>query len=510
MMIRHFVKQPIVYLGFFFTVCFPHSLLADVDSSWRAEELEQYVVEPGKDEWVEIESIPCRENIAYSISDVTGKEVSSGNIISKDCILKIKLNLNKGYYHLNINGLVRGIYSTPTKVLTDFFGVDAALTHIIKDEGLRSEYVSLLKRIGIKVVRERLIWGDLSPESGVWNGASKVDDLRKEYKKSDIKVLEAVQVSLQKGNEFPAQDKIEKDFTAFYDRWGKGWIGIEPWNEPNNRNTTSKLNDDEENKYIDKYVTYTKQSASVIKDNVRVVNGSLAGNLGANAGFSKKLSLREDFFATKSDFSFHTYGEARNLSKWLAEYKNWLREKNFSGEIWITESGWAVHDDDLQKVSSENISVAVQIAAKAIVAYSSNVKHYFAFVLPFYEEKDGKGKIRYFGLTDKSGSPNLSLAAYIQAAQVLSSSHHSDVKILTSERGFKTFIPSDDHIVVAIYNNSGDTIPIPASVSYVEGMDGRKIDLESNDLLLGEGIVYLYFSNKNRSAAKLYFTKFLP
>ncbi|MFE8148794.1 hypothetical protein RBA69_16425 [Brenneria goodwinii] len=506
MSIHHFRNKSAMYWGMFFIALVPHSLLADVGSNWQAKGLEQYVVESNKDEWIEIESNQCRKNITYLISDVTGHKVYSGDVVSDGCSSKIKLNLNKGYYNLNINGDVRGIYSAPKKVLPDYFGVDAALTHIVKDEERRSEYISLLQKVGIGVVRERLIWGDLSPERGVWNGASGVDNLREKYKKAGIKVLEAVQVSLNRNYNFPAQDKIEKDFPAFYARWGKEWIGIEPWNEPNHRRVTDRLKDSDENKYIDKYVAYAKQTVEVIGSDIKVVNGALAGNLGANAVFSKKLFLKKDFFDMKSDFSFHTYSDAGALIKWLVEYQDWLGARKFPGKIWITESGWAVHDDDLQKVNAENREAAVQIAAKSIVAYSDGVKHYFAFALPFYAEKDGKGRYRYFGLTDKNGSPNLSLAAYIQAAQVLSSSSQGNVKISTSEHGFRALIPSGDHVVVAVYNNSSEKIAIPASALYAEGMDGRKIERGHDDFLPGEKLVYFYFSEKERTAADRFFS----
>lgn len=480
-----------------------HPVLADDEFSWRASALSNYVVESNKDEWLELESFPCTAAVAFSISDITGREVDSGTVSSDECVSKIRLNLDKGYYRINVEGIARGLYSVPTRALPTYFGVDAALTYIVRDPARRSGYIALLQKIGIRTVRERLMWRDLSPQTGRWNGLYRDDELRNEYFRAGIKVLDVPDIPVIENNRFPPSAKVMADFSKFSDRWRHGWLGIEPKNEPNNLKGTLLKNGDLV-RYVQNYIAYSKSVHSAVGNNVLVVNGAFAGGLGANVAFSKEISARNDFFGLKGDFSFHSYENADSLIGMLASYRSWLDAHNFAGSIWITESGWISYDSDLQSVSRQNMDVAVQIAAKSIVGYCLGVKHYFAFVLPFFSERNRQGRPRYFGLTDKAGSPNLSLAAYIQGSQVLAASRREEAKIAASLHGFRALLPSGEYVVVAVYN-SNDAISFPESALYAEGVDGRRIELDRGNLLPGERLVYYYFSKKDQSAADHFF-----
>ncbi|UEM38247.1 glycosyl hydrolase [Pectobacterium aquaticum] len=484
----------------------PHTLLADVGTFWRAKELDQYVVESDKDAWIEIVQSPCEDNLSYSISDIMGREADSGNVASANCTSKVKLNLPSGYYHLNIKGVVKGIYSLEPKKLPDYFGVDAALNYIVKDENLRHQYIQLLKRIDINVARERLIWLDLSPNNGVWDGNYKTDSLRKQYQNSNVQILEAVQVPMFGNLGFPSSDKIMTDFPKVTQRWKKTWIGIEPKNEPNNVQG-QRLSVKDMVAYVDRYLSYSREMHNAIGNDVLVVNGTFAGSLYANTEFSKTISSRKDFFESKGDFSFHTYETAEELIQTLTQYKSWLKSKGFSGNVWITESGVKSYSDDLTTVNQQNMDVAVQIAAKAIVGYSAGVKHYFPFVLPFYTEKDPRGRIRYFGLTSKDGSPNLSLAAYVQAGKILAGSPQSDVKFLAFDHGFKALIPAEENVVIAVYHNSNEKKTFPTGAMYAEGIDGRRIEKGQGDFLPDEKLMYFFFSKEESTAANHFFAE---
>lgn len=506
-MLNRLLRSKSIILGS--TLCaamLPHTLWADMDTFWHAKGLDQYVVESNKDAWIEIVQSPCEDNLSYSISDIMGREIDSGNVASVNCTSKVKLNLPSGYYHLNIKGVVKGIYSLGPKKLPDYFGVDAALSYIVKDDSLRVQYISLLSQIGINVVRERLMWADLSPNNQVWDGIYYTDKLRRQYQQADIKVLEVVQVPVLEHLAFPDSDKIMADFPKITQKWKATWIGIEPKNEPNNLKG-QRLSAEGMVDYVGRYLSYSREMHAAVGNDVLVVNGTFAGGLYANAEFSKAISSRKDFFESKGDFSFHTYETAENLIQTLTQYKSWLKSKGFSGNVWITESGRNSYSDDLTTVNQQNMDVAVQIAAKAIVGYSAGVKHYFPFVLPFYTEKDPRGRIRYFGLTSKDGSPNLSLAAYVQAGKILAGAPQRDVKFLAFDHGFKALIPSDENIVIAVYNNSNGKKAFPAGAMYAEGVDGRRIEKEQSDFLPDEKLVYFYFSKEEHTAANHFFSE---
>ncbi|KHT39457.1 hypothetical protein RD02_17070 [Pectobacterium brasiliense] len=473
---------------------------------WHAKGLGQYVVESNKDTWIDIVQSPCEDYVSYSISNIIGREIDSGNVASVNCSSKIKLNLPNGYYHLNIKGFVKGIYSLEPKKLPDYFGVDAALNYIVKDEILRSQYIQMLKIIGVNIVRERLIWLDLSPNNGMWDGNYKTDNLRKQYQNANMKILEAVQIPMFGNLGFPSTDKIITDFPKITERWKNTWIGIEPKNEPNNVQG-KRLSAEEMAAYVDRYLSYSREMHTAIGNDVLVVNGAFAGGLYANEAFSKTISSRKDFFESKGDFSFHTYETAEELIQTLTQYKVWLKSKGFTGNVWITESGRKSYSDDLTAVNQQNMDVAVQIAAKAIVGYSAGVKHYFPFVLPFYTERDSQGRIRYFGLTSKDGSPNLSLAAYIQAGKILAGAAQGDVRFLAFDHGFKALIPSEENIVIAVYNNSNGKKAFPTDAMYAEGVDGRRIEKGQGDFLPDEKLVYFYFSKEEHTAANHFFSE---
>ncbi|MBA0167786.1 glycosyl hydrolase [Pectobacterium sp. CFBP8739] len=506
-MLNRLLRSKSIILGS--TLCaamLPHTLWADMENIWHAKGLDQYVVESNKDAWIEIVQSPCEDNLSYSISDIMGREVDSGSVASTNCTSKVKLNLPNGYYHLNIKGVARGIYAHQQKKIPSFFGMDVALSYIVKDDSLRGQYISLLSQIGINVVRDRLMWGDLSPNNKIWDGIYYIDKLRRKYQQANIKVLDVVQVPVLEHLVFPDSDKIMGDFPKITHKWKDTWIGIEPKNEPNNLKG-QRLSAEDMVEYVERYLSYSREMHTAVGNDVLVVNGAFAGGLNANAAFSEAISSRKDFFESKGDFSFHSYETAENLTKILTQYKSWLKSKGFSGNVWITESGRNAYSDDLTTVNQQNMDVAVQIAAKAIVGYSAGVKHYFPFVLPFYTEKDPRGRTRYFGLTSKDGSPNLSLAAYIQAGKILAGSPQSDVKFLAFDHGFKALIPSDENIAIAVYNNSNEKKAFPTGAMYAEGVDGRRIEKGQGDFLPDEKLVYFYFSKEESTAASHFFAE---
>lgn len=500
------VMQCLLALVFF--VCFSLfscSATADISFDWYLDDGADYIVAPHSDSQITVVTDPCRKEVTYSISAINEVAVLAGKISTAECKFSIGLNLNKGYYTLEVDGVARGIYVTSPKILSGFFGVDAALTPLVLDEAMRSRYIRLLNKTGIHSVRDRLMWSDLSPATNDWNGRYNSDVLRREYLLSGIKVLDVIQLPnyFLENNLFIGEESIEAVLPKMVSRWGEGWLGIEPRNEPNN--IRGELGEGGISAYVDSYVSYSKAFSRAVGNDALIVSGALAGPLNADTSFIRLLSGNEDFFHIPGDFSFHTYEPVDRLDSMLNRYKAWLTSKGFRGKMWITESGGMSYSPDLRSINESNKKIAAQIAAKSMIAYSAGVRHYFAFILPYFRERDRAGELRYFGLADSVGSPFLSLASYVQAAQVFSGVSPGDIEVSFDGRGFKMFFPSENGFALVFYSPENVVVPMPSTDVRIEGIDGRVLDMSAVRNNSEEKIIYCFFSKFDYVDARRYF-----
>lgn len=339
------------------------------------------------------------------------------------------------------------------------------------------------------MIRERLRWGSVNPGPDRWelDGDARYDALRKFYRQAKMPILELAHDSpvwLGRVGKYP-QDLIgaASSWSEIGRKWSPAWGGLETWNEPD----IFFGGDLPADQYaaVSKAIGFGLARAEI---HTPIVGGVMA-NLNrefletcAGSGLLDRIDA----------FSFHTYGTAEGMRTLVQGYREWLARHGHGGmPLWITECGrpWSRGPD--RPPIAEDQKSARDIIMKGVEAKACGIARYFAFVYPYYEENDHN-----FGMTDRSGTPLRSFAAYAQLIRVLANQPYlGDLRHAPPEVTRARVFGNERQAVVVLY--TGDNKPAvvrpPLRVRRVEGIDGRVLKVDQNGgVPIPDGLSYVW------------------
>ena len=143
-------------------------------------------------------------------------------------------------------------------------------------------------------------------------------------------------------------------------------------------------------------------------------------------------------------------------------FRNNLQQSgNGNIPIWLSETGTPGTDQ------YPNCNI---IAMRAIESLSLGVERFYAFYLQFHQE----GSIRW-GMSDKSGTPQFALAAYLTAAEMIADKKFAGTIPLGSNVSLSRVFCGGNADILVIYGKKGKKITLPTGPLRVAGADGRNL-----------------------------------
>lgn len=430
----------------------------------------------------------------YEIRDYSDAVVVSGEANPVDGAAKVTVQLPVGYYELAFPDLGQrfGIVSMAPqgdKKPDPFFCVMGALSLWCPDH-YRSALVRMVRRAGISAARECLNWHSINPapQEWQWNAvapARSYDPMRNTYRQEGVPILEYLinpPAWIGSIGKYPLDlVSTTTSWNRIAERWSDNWIGLEIWNEPDIHYGG--------NMPADQYLPIVRAIAYNFSESRFPLGGGVFARSGSTAFI--KLALENGLTRYCDFLSFHTYNSAVALEDEVRSIRDIVREtRSRSVPIWITESGWSCAAGQGRSSLKESSDAASEIAMKAIEAKACGVERYFAFMLPFYEERGSS-----YGMLGQECTPMRQMAAYTTAIGLLSHFEYAgDLEmpeaLLKRARVFR----KGDKAVVVLYSGSPGknvSVPFPVLVDQVRGIDGRALAANSkNEIPVLDGISY--------------------
>lgn len=461
----------------------------------------------------------CSAGIPYFIQDYAGVEETQGaaGCAPSSSTIELSIKLHRGYHELRFPTLnsTFGVIALDrlNQPISSVFGVDTAFSYLVSSPAYRSEFIGQLSRLGFGAVRDRITWSELRPNTSGWNGTEKhqFDDLRRQYAEAGIKVMDVLQGLPEAPAEyFPSSADSSKALSLMATHWGDLWDGIEIANEPDHNPTYDKLSAGGQVTYQSRYARYAalvSGSAKKVAPSLPVVGGAFAFALSGDKMDSSRFAngiAQAGLLDSVDAISFHTYVDPVVLKRDIGSFKDWLhRSGKRSMPLWITEAGWPWKRGSARPPLVDDQSAALQIAGKAVVAYAMGVERYYAFVYPYYEEKE-----KNFGMTGKERTPLRSLAAYAQAAKTLSGARVISPIGSTGDHDLGALFSTPKGTVMVIYRGSSQgtqsLLKVPFRVLKAEGIDGRHLDDRDGGVSLSDGLAYIWIEDSDVYRAKAF------
>lgn len=459
----------------------------------------------------------CNQSATYVVQDYSGAEESRGVVHCKptDGILELPLKLHRGYHEIRFPAInsTYGVIalSRVNESVSEFFSIDTAFSYLESSPVNRSQFLGQLSRLGIGAVRDRINWNELHPDQGGWNGSGQhqFDDLRQLYAKAGIKVVDVLHgLPVNPAGYFPSSTASVAAVSEIAAHWGEIWNGIEVSNEPDHNRIYDNLSPEEQGTYQKQYADYASLASRRIRQaapTVPVVGGAFAYALAGDKVDSSKFAegvAAAGLLQSVDAISFHTYVDPKALKRDIGSFKDWLRRSGAADmPLWITEAGWAWKRGPERPPPDQDQASALQIAGKAIVAYGMGINRYYAFVYPYYEEKD-----KNFGMTGKERTPLRSLAAYEQVAKALSRARPlTGVNNILGGEGLAALFKTPNGAVMAIYDNgprkNTSCLEVPFKPVRVEGIDGRPLLASDGKICPSDGLIYVWIADADISMA---------
>lgn len=480
-------------------------------SYWAPPRVDQFFISPNVPAQVLFAAAQPQgklpQSVPFELKDYTDKSVATGQAkVTQDRTVSIPVNLPRGFYTLILDDSQEyGLDVVPEfQGNTDpFFCMDSGLGWLVvrknhyttysNYEQTRDDMVAILKRVGVAKSRERISWGamQVGPNEWNWQTDRQYDTLRDAYRKHGVPVLELSHSSPSflghtTGNRFPKDlHGTAQAWTAYHQRLGDSWGGLEMWNEANLSFGG--------NRPADQYAPMSKAIAySLDQAQCQAPIGGPATAGGFDMAYLKNYA--DNGGLTSTDYySFHTYSHAMAIEGIIEKHRELFAQYNQqSFPIWITESGrpWT-KGQDRPSLSEERTST-VDNVMKAIESKACGVASYFVFVYPFYEENS-----RNFGLLDRTGSPLRPMAGYANAINMIANMQYigdwttDDSNIQRA----RVFANTDKAILVLYAPQIKDTdtvqVNLPANCNFY-GIDGRELDATTTGTVpMPDGITFV-------------------
>jgi hypothetical protein len=439
------------------------------------------------------------EPIKYVIRDYWETPIAEGHATpTNDGMIQIHLQLAQGFFEVEFLATQQrfGVVALPAFSGTPdaFFCIDSAMSWLVKDDTTRNGLIHVLRRSGISMSRERFSWSQINPvgRDWQWESDSRYDLIRRRYAANGIPVLEMCHDApswMGRVGKYP--DDLVEAAAAWRQiglRWQATWGALEVWNEPDIFFGA--------NLPADQYVTLVKTLAHSTGRATPVVPlvGGVVAHL--NRPFLDNAA-KNGLLSQIEAFSFHTYGKAPSMQTLVESYRLWLKaHRREAMPLWLTECGrpWPRGTDRPQE-GPDQIS-ALDITMKAVEARCCGVTRYFAFVYPFYEERDNN-----FGMMGRFATPLRSMAAYAYLTSVLSHKDYLGDLVCDDSSVLRCRVFGDDREAVAVlYRGQPDrsaTVRLALPALRVAGLDGRSLQpADDGSIPIADGLVYVWLDRQ--------------
>ncbi len=487
-----------------FILAFSGSLLGRVPSSenWYVAPLEKQRIELGTVTGIDAATAPVIEFIGYDGHKITEVPVIfPEKTAGADAVPFVEAALPEGYYDLRIRGenrpLTCGVISAPvpSREGDPFFGIDAAMTHLVKPDE-REAPIAILGRYKVANVRERLRWERVQLSDGRfdWETVTKHDTIRRTYRRHGVPLLETFHQPPAWLNEHGSglPDNLQQTadgWTEITKRWGSAWRALECWNEID-------LEGDFPDEYLPAYraVRYGVRRAGF---NGPLIGGNIAS---FNKTFMETLA-RNELLHDVEAFSFHYYPSSLGLEKYIVRIRSWAKEAGReSVPLWLTETvgAWPQRPDDLRSPANHDRNRALELALSATESKACGIAAWFPFIygnFPHGAAPDhGPGSLRNFGMTDRNWSPYRTMAAFLSVSRILAhSSYIGDLKTDHPQtRRSRVFMLNSQASVVVLHTGNPSQVTLPVTPRRVQGIDGRDLPITRDRLVpVPDGLSYV-------------------
>jgi len=443
----------------------------------------------------QIESGATPRGQSCAVRDYAGRVVNRlEGRIAADGAVEVELRPARGYCDLEFphTGQRFGVVALPAAGADPdpFFSIDAAMSWLVRDEAVRADLVKVLRRCGITMARERVAWGQINPARDTWDWQTdrRYEWLRQVYAKTGVEVLEMCHdTPAWVGRVVRYPDNLVAASAAWRTiarRWGATWGALEIWNEPD-----IFFGGDLP---ADQYVSLVKTIAGGLAQqriDVPLVGGVVAHFHRAYLDNAAANGLLEHVDV----ISFHTYATAPAMEGLVGRYRQWLAEHGRPAmPLWITECGRPWKRGPERPPQQQDAASALDITMKAVEARACGIARYFAFVYPFYEERDNN-----FGMMGRQATPLRSMAAYAHAVLALSGKTYvGDLKCDDPRIRRARVFAGQEAAVVVLYTGTPDgttTFKLDLPFQRAEGIDGRALARDADGAVpLGDGLTYIW------------------
>lgn len=454
--------------------------------------------EPATLSW-KVENGKVEGPVEFTVRDYTDKAVASGEAKpDADGTLRADVKLAQGFYEIELRPTHErfGIVALkPAEGPADpFFAVDAAMSWLVRDDGVREGLVKALRRSRIGMSRERLTWRAVHPAADQWDWETPVrfDTLRRAYQRHGVEVLEMFHDSpawMGLVGKYP-DDLVAaaRSWREIGRHWRPTWGAIDVWNEPDiffGGNLPA-----------DQYVPLVKTVAWAFAEE-KIATPIVGGVVAHHNRRFLDCAARNGLLDCCDAFSFHTYGRAPEMEKLVADYRAWLGAFGRpSTPLWLTECGRPWRKGPDRPPADQDAESALDITMKAVEARACGVARYFAFVYPFYEENANN-----FGLMGRESTPLRSMAAYARLASLLSGTSYLGDLACDDRQVQRARVFGDERqAVAAIYTGRADasrTVKLGLAVTRCEGIDGRELKPAPDGAVhVPDGLVYVWLDRR--------------
>jgi hypothetical protein len=458
--------------------------------------VEQFLISPGHPHvlrW-KADSEAAGSQLKASMRDYERRVISESTVdVTDDGDVRLSIQLPAGFYEIEFSGIDQQfglIVATPPNTKRDaFFAIDSALSWLVSDQHTRQGLIRFLKKCGITMSRERLNWAQIQPSIEQWNWDSpqRYETLRQSYRRDGIRVLDMFHGTAKwagRVGKYP-EDLVGTagSWKEIMQRFQSSWGAFEVWNEPD-ISFGGHLP-------ADQYMALVKTFSYLFQQqpaSVPLVGGVFAHH---HPQFLDNAA-RNHLLDAVSVVSFHTYDRAPSMEHHIQKYRQWAADHGHARiPLWITECGRPWKRGPARPPFDQGAQSALDIVMKAVESRACGISRYFAFVFPYYEERESN-----FGMMGRAATPLRSMSAYVQLVNALSHKKYVGDLVCQDDQIQRARVFADEKSTIAVlYTGKLDAtakVRISAPVQKVIGIDGRTLDRSSADSVpIPDGLTYV-------------------
>ncbi len=464
--------------------------------------------------------------VAYKLSDYSGKTVREGTLNCRAAKVQLKAPETEGYFDLHIaEGDISFITAFPLKFKADpYWGMDESLSWWGTGGDFRRGYMRFLIGSGISWGRDRFRWAELHPERNRMDfNCGDYAKILEWSRQEGLHVLDVfhdtpawnkrllteednfeVSATSQKGYSY-GSNVYPRDYLATSKSWRDicrqfpAIEAMEVWNEPD-----IGFGNDFPAEF---FIALTKNFSTTFRLaglKTKVIGGVLAIPQETTPYYRNLIAggLLDDCDA----FSFHTYRNPQDLEQQMYLLRKQEKEAGRTPgfPLWITESGRPWPSGPARPAVNQGMFSAQEITGKAIESRALGIQKYFPFFVIWHVES-----IFNFSMFDQRHAPLRSMGAYVTAVRLFSHKKYvGDIKLAGSD--LCRVFSDGKTAIVWVYKSyarkiAGDwgsldpdaykrvhiTLPAGMKPEKILGADGRELQLQNGELPMDDGLCYL-------------------